>query len=208
VRCALPGDKSSLQLTTDESWRARRNPGGAWNTAAYSDAAWKTAQPLPDGVAPVDEGPGLEPLTRKDFANMPVILGSQLSCAVSTAARAGAIRASLLAADPLQVALDRPNREVVIPVRATAATTIQALELTNGATLNSRLQQMAARFAPEAARNPTDWLCRIYFHALGRLPTPAEQAIALEMLGKPVKPDAVADVLWALVNLPEFQLIN
>jgi len=208
VRCALPGDNPSLQLTTDETWRVRRNPAGAWNTAAFSDATWKTAQPLPDGVAPVDEGPGLEPLTRKDFANMPVILGSQLSCAVSTAARAGAIRASLLAADPLQAALDRPNREVVIPARTTAATTIQALELTNGATLNGRLQRIAAKFSPEAARDPAGWLCRIYFHALGRLPTPEEQAVTLEMLGNPVKPDAVADVLWALVNLPEFQLIN
>jgi len=208
VRCALPGEKSSLQLTTDESWRVRRNPDGAWNTGKYSDAAWKPAQPLPEGVAPVDEGPGLQPLTRKDFANMPVILGTQLSCAVSTAARAGAIRASLLAADALQVALDRPNREVVIPARTTAATTIQALELSNGATLNGRLQRMAAKFAPDAARNPTGWLSRFYFHALGRLPTPEEQAVTLEMLGHPVKPEAVADVLWALVNLPEFQLIN
>ena len=208
VRCALPGETTSLQLTTDETWRVRRNPGGAWNTAAYSDTAWKSAQPLPQGVAPVDEGPGLEPLTRKDFANMPAILGPQLSCAVSTAAHAGRVRASLLAADPLQVALDRPNREVVIPVRSTAATTIQALELSNGATLNGRLQRIAAKSAPEAARNPAGWICRTCFHALGRLPTPEEQAITLEMLGNPVKPEAVADVLWALVNLPEFQLIN
>jgi Protein of unknown function (DUF1549)/Protein of unknown function (DUF1553)/Planctomycete cytochrome C len=208
VRCASPGDKTSLQITTDETWRVRRNPAGAWNAAAFSDAEWKMAQPLAEGVAPVDEGPGLEPLTRKDFANIPVVLGTQLSCAVSTAARAGAIRASLLAADPLQVALDRPNREVVIPVRTTAATTIQALELSNGATLNARLQRTAAKFAPEAARDPAGWLCRIYFHALGRLPTPQEQAVCLEMLGNPDKPDAVADVLWAIVNLPEFQLIN
>jgi hypothetical protein len=139
---------------------------------------------------------------------MPVILGTQLSCAVSTAARAGGIRASLLAADPLQVALDRPNREVVMPVRTTAATTIQALELSNGATLNSRLQRISAKFAPEAARDPAGWLCSLYFRALGRLPSPQEQAVSLEMLGKPVKPEAVADVLWSLVNLPEFQLIN
>ena len=54
------------------------------------------------------------------------------------------IRASLLAADPLQVALDRPNREIVMPARASAATTIQALELTNGATLNAKLQKARA----------------------------------------------------------------
>jgi hypothetical protein len=80
--------------------------------------------------------------------------------------------------------------------------------LSNGATLNGRLQRIAAKSAPEAARNPAGWICRTYFHALGRLPTPEEQAVTLEMLGNPVKPEAVADVLWALVNLPEFQLIN
>ena len=106
------------------------------------------------------------------------------------------------------MALDRPNREVVIPARTTAATTLQALELTNGATLNGRLQRASAKLAPEAARDPAAWLSRLYFHALGRVPTPAELDITLEMLGTPVKPEAVADMLWALVNLPEFQLIN
>jgi hypothetical protein len=174
----------------------------------FSDATWAAAEALPAGVTPVDEGPGLEPLTRKDFANMPVVLGTQLSAAVSTAANVGAIRASLLAADPLQVALDRPNREVVVPVRASAATTIQALELTNGATLNARLQKAAAKFAPDAARDPAAWLDSIYRHAIGRAPGAVEREIAGEVLGKPATADGVADFLWLLVNLPEFQLIN
>ncbi len=47
----------------------------------------------------------------------------------------GRIRASMVAADPLMVALGRPNREQVVTTRATTATTLQALELTNGETL-------------------------------------------------------------------------
>ena len=49
VRCELPG-KKTLQFTTDETWRVRRNPDGAWNTAAYPSADWKAATPLPEGA--------------------------------------------------------------------------------------------------------------------------------------------------------------
>ena len=145
---------------------------------------------------------------RKDFANLPVELGSQLSAAVGTAANVGKIRAALLAADPLQVALDRPNREVVIPARATAATTIQALELTNGATLDARLQQAAAKFAADAGSDPAAWLTRLYRDALSRDPSEVERQIALELLGQEPKAETIADLLWVVVNLPEFQLIN
>jgi mono/diheme cytochrome c family protein len=205
----IPRDgKGAVEITSDETWRVRRNPDGAWAALAYADSEWASAWPLPVGVGPVDEGPSLEPVLRKDFANIPVELGPQLSPAVSIAAHTGAIRAPLLAADPLQVALDRPNHEIVLPARSSAATTIQALELTNGATLNARLQKAAAKFAADAARDPSTWLTRLYLHALDRPPSAAERALALDLIGSPAKPEGIADLLWALVNLPEFQLIN
>ncbi|MEI9893237.1 MAG: DUF1553 domain-containing protein [Chthoniobacter sp.] len=156
----------------------------------------------------MDEGPSLEPIHRADFANLPVELGSQLIPVISTVAQPGHIRAALLAADPLQVALERPNREIVIPVRSTAATTLQALELTNGSTLDARLHKAAARFAPEAARDVNAWTDRVYRSAFSRPPSPDESAIAAEMLGPSPTADRLADFLWAIVNLPEFQLIN
>ena len=42
------------------------------------------------------------------------------------------IRSALCAADPLTIALGRPNRDQVNTERPTAATTLMALELTNG----------------------------------------------------------------------------
>ena len=208
LRCALPGDANALEITSDATWSVRRNPDGAFNAVAFADADWSKAQPLPAGVAPIDEGPGLEPLNRKDFANIPVELGASLSPAVSTAAHVGKIRAPLLAADPLQVALDRPNREIVIPVRASAATTLQALELTNGGTLNAKLQRAAAKSAPSAAGDPGMWLDRTFRTALSRPPSPAERDVTLSLLGAKPSEEALADFLWALVNLPEFQLIR
>ena len=47
----------------------------------------------------------------------------------------------------------------------------------------------------------------LYQHALGRPPTPAERQIALQMVGSPVRKEGVEDLLWALVMLPEFQLV-
>ena len=46
----------------------------------------------------------------------------------------------------------RPNREIVMPARITAATTIQALELTNGSTLDMRLKKAATKLLPDAAK--------------------------------------------------------
>jgi len=114
----------------------------------------------------------------------------------------------LLAADPLQVALDRPNREVVVPARATAATTLQALELTNGTTLDVRLQDAATKFFPIATKQPDAWIRQVFSQALSRPPSADEQTIAREMLGQPVHASGLADLLWTLVNHPEFQLIN
>ncbi len=208
VRAVLPDDADAVEIVSDETWRVRRNPDGAWNALAFADADWSAVQPLPASVTPIDEGPGLLPLNRKDFANIPVELGPSLSPAVSTAAHAGKIRASLLAADPLQVALDRPNREIVVPVRASIATTLQALELTNGGTLDARLQRAAAKQAADAAREPSAWLDRTFLAALSRPPSPNEREVTLALLGAKPTPDALADFLWALVNLPEFQLIR
>jgi mono/diheme cytochrome c family protein len=204
----IPAVGEPLQIATDESWRVRRAPEGRWGAVDYIDTDWAYAQPLPTGTAPVDEGPSLEPIHRDDFANIPVELGAQLLPVISTVAQPGHIRAALLAADPLELALDRPNREVIVPARSTAATTIQALELTNGATLNTHLQKAAAKFLPEATHDRDAWLDHFYRSALSRPPTAEERDIAREMLGQPVTADGLADFVWAIVNLPEFQLIN
>jgi hypothetical protein len=116
------------------------------------------------------------------------------------------IRASLVAADPLASAMGRPNREQVVTSRASAATTLQALELTNGDTLAKLLQTGSEKLV--SAAPPTDELIqRLYHKALGRNPTSPETALASGLLGQPVKKEGVEDLLWAMIMLPEFQLI-
>ncbi len=115
-------------------------------------------------------------------------------------------RAALALSDPLTRALGRPNREQLVTQRSTVATTLQALELTNGGTLAGRLSQGAARWT--AAGLPAETLVdRLYEQALCRRPSPAERQAALQMVGSPVRREGVEDLLWALAMLPEFQLI-
>jgi hypothetical protein len=209
LRClgADAGEKP-VEIITDATWRVRRNPDGASMAIAYTDADWKRAQALPAGAEPVDDGPGLPPITREDFANLPVELGPQLQPVVSIVTNPGGIRASLLAADPLQLALDRPNREQIMPVRATAATTLQALELTNGTTLDAQLKKIATVALGEATKTPDLWIDTTGLRALSKPLTPERHRLARELLGNPVSAEGIADFLWSLFNLPEFQLLN
>jgi mono/diheme cytochrome c family protein len=119
----------------------------------------------------------------------------------------GKVRAALVAADPLLVALGRPNREQVLTSRASAATTLQALELTNGETLADLLRRGAGNLLTAPAPAPGDLISVVYEKALGRKPTAPELQGALELIGQPAQSAGVEDLLWAVAMLPEFQLI-
>lgn len=119
-------------------------------------------------------------------------------------------RASLALADPLTVALGRPNREQIVTQRATVATTLQALELTNGETLFKNLRAGAARWSETHKNAPPDILINaLYQHALGRPAAPRELAAARDLLaGAKTRNEGVEDLLWAVTLLPDFQLIR
>ena len=117
-------------------------------------------------------------------------------------------RASLVNADPLMVALGRPNREQVITVRQTTATTLQALELTNGSTLAKLLKQGAEKILTANAADSEALVAGLYAKSLSRKPTVAEQNLALRIVGTPAKAEGVEDLLWSVAMLPEFQLIR
>lgn len=117
-------------------------------------------------------------------------------------------RSALVAADPLMVALGRPNREQVVTVRQAGATTLQALELTNGGTLAALLRQGATKIVAEASAPAGALVSSLYRQALGRPPTASESGLAASLVGAPARAEGVEDLLWALTMLPEFQLIR
>ena len=117
-------------------------------------------------------------------------------------------RAVLASADPLMSALGRPNREQVVTRRVEIPTTLQALEMANGGTLAARLEAGGAAILASGFRTPHMIAEVVFARAVGRKPTQRELELSRELLGPAPGPDAVEDLLWAVVMLPEFQLIH
>ena len=140
-----------------------------WETPGFVPVNWATAAVLGDmGMAPwrVSES----------------YLAGKLAGAYP-----GTVRAALVAADPLMVALARPNREQVVTTRPSAATTLQALELTNGETLADLLKRGAENLLTARSRAKGDLVSSLYEKALGRKPTDLELQLAREVVGQPVQ---------------------
>jgi hypothetical protein len=131
-----------------------------------------------------------------DFANLPVELGPQP--AAITATNAGHIRAALVAPIPDGWIGPTANR---LSVRATAATTLQALELTQRRDTRCEVERGRHSLASEAANDPGRWVEKIY-PLLARPPSTSETLPS--MLGLPPETAGVADFPGDFQSSPEF----
>jgi len=119
------------------------------------------------------------------------------------------VRASLVPSDALMRSLGRPNREQVVTTRPDTLTTLQALDLSNGPLLAQRLDAGARRMLEGAEFANVDGIVNVvYRHALSRPPTAGEVVTAQRLLGQPPTAEGLADLLWAVLMLPEFQLVR
>lgn len=83
----------------------------------------------------------------------------------------------------------------------------QVLHLANGDALQAKLASPTGRLAKLLAASATDEaiIDELYLATLSRRPTAAEQATAGEFLKSlPVRKEAAEDLLWTLLNSPEF----
>jgi hypothetical protein len=88
-------------------------------------------------------------------------------------------------------------------------TTLEAIELSNGQALTELLEAGAKKLLADHASDSPEEMCRRVFKAgLSREPNKEEMSRMLELAGKPLTAEGVADVLWCVVMLPEFQLIQ
>ncbi|MEY2881638.1 MAG: hypothetical protein RLZZ15_4018, partial [Verrucomicrobiota bacterium] len=166
-------------FVTDENWTAQ-----ATRLPATGDPFAKLS-----ARAPADARPAV-PLGDLDLA--PWKLGAPfLALAAAPKDALPVERASLVNSDPLMAALGRPNREQTTTVRQANATTLQALELTNGVTLAALLKRSAEKLT---AKSPE----KIFRHALGRAPSAAESSLIASLSGTPAQAEGVEDFLWSL----------
>jgi mono/diheme cytochrome c family protein len=181
---------NTFEIASDKSWTWSRTTNTNWAKPDFVDAE---AQPAAE-LGPPSQAPWQ--------------LAPKLASALAMSRPHTDVRASLVASDPLAAALGRPTREQVASTRQASATTLQALELTNGETLNRLLQRGAEKVLAAKPKSNAELVKPLYAKALGRAPTAKELQLADELLGAPLQKDHVEDLLWALAMLPEFQLIR
>ena len=118
------------------------------------------------------------------------------------------IRASMVISTPLMRSLGRPNREQVVTTRPAQLTTLQALDLTNGDALAGLIDKGAASLMKNHPQwSSTELLNYLYLASLSREPTSAETTLATQIIGDKPTAESVADLLWTIIMLPEFQLV-
>jgi hypothetical protein len=154
----------------------------------------------------VFKGPAIRRLSAEEFRDVIAQLTGVWYDKSEVPGMTNQVRACLVAADPLTTGLGRPNREQVCTMRPATATTLQALELTNGETLAKVLQKGAEQLAADSPEGD-ELVSRLYHLALGRAPTSTELEVATELVGKRPTRESIEDLLWATSMLPEFQLI-
>ena len=119
------------------------------------------------------------------------------------------VRATLVHCDDLMRSLGRPNREQVVTTRPEHLTMLQALDLLNGKTITAMLASGGGNILKGHPTASPDKITELLFmQAFARSPRPDERATALALLGNKPTAENIADLLGALVMLPEFQLIR
>jgi len=184
------------------------------DATVVTDESWEWADTLPD-----DNGRFAKDKQPADWQPAAVVTNQATWAAGEQAFVAGLgsvaipgplpmVRAVLVKSTPLMAALGRPNRDQVVTSRPADLTTLEAIRLANEQSLADELATGGKRIL--AARGPAadtivEWM---FAAALARRPTAAEAEAARELLGERPTPESVGDCLWAVVMLPEFQLVR
>jgi hypothetical protein len=112
-----------------------------------------------------------------------------------------------LKANALMRALGRPNRDQIVTSRPDRLTTLEAIDLANGETLANALEQ-GGQYWLDAHPNRKTLVDTIFQATLARDPSPGEKQLAIEMLGQSPTSQSIADLMWSIFMLPEFQFIR
>jgi hypothetical protein len=118
------------------------------------------------------------------------------------------VRAALLKSDFLMRSLGRPNRDQIVRVRPSELTTLEAIDLSNGQALADALASGAKNLRARTWESPEQFVLWLYRFALCRKPSADELLVLTDALGNQLTDQGVEDTLWAVIMLPEFQLVR
>jgi mono/diheme cytochrome c family protein len=182
-------DGSEEWIHSDRSWRSTADtPAQDWTALQFDDLAWKDAW------------------RAGSFSNS--YWGSLLNFTFSPdSIDLPFARASLVRQDDFMKTLGRPVRENVTTKRSEEATLLQSLMLTNSSFFHEYLARGATSWLQQSGEDHAALIDQLYLKALGRLPVRKEKKLLLKKLEEEAPQEALEDIIWTLVLLPEFQLI-
>lgn len=194
IRATL-ADGSQAVIATDDKWE--------WTATTLRVV--NDGRPLfPGNKQPTDWAPAAVARSQQIWARAAADFTRQVLTA-SISGPLPMVRAALVKATALMAALGRPNRDQIVTSRPTDLTTLQAIQLANEQGLFDIFTKGGARILADQGPEPdriSDWL---FAAALARPPSLEEQVAARTILTDTPTPQTVADCLWAVVMLPEFQ---
>jgi len=178
----------------------------------HSDSSWKfVKRKLNPGKIPN----GLPWNSAVEIENVAKIYGSVNPKLATLVGRFSAYevarpRAALVKSNDLMRSLGRPNREQVVTTRPEELSTLQALDLSNGATMTDWLRKGAQFWTNQKlqkAWSNRELVVQLFEVSLSRRPTDEEIELLMPE-DKAVTQYAVEDMLWMVIMLPEFQFVQ
>ena len=195
-------------------WDVRHLLETICTSEAYA-AATPAVEGLPRGTDYVFRGPLPRRMTAEQFTDAVWALAGTAPAkpdaevlAAPAPASPPMVRSALVKATPLMAALGRPNRDQVVTSRPSDLTTLEAILLANEQSLADEIAKGGGRILAEHGPDPDRITSWIFTAALSRPPSADEAAVARELLGAAPTAERVADCLWSVVMLPEFQLVR
>ncbi|MFN7680304.1 MAG: DUF1549 domain-containing protein [Planctomyces sp.] len=178
-----------------------------------SDAAWEYTDKVPavrEGRLAAGKGPW-QPVTVVPALQVWTDAVNQRGIPTLIQAAAGdlrMVRAALMKNDFFMRSLGRPHREQIVSMRPDELTTLEAIDLSNGAVLANALTRGGQHLRNQFAADRSGLVRHLCRSAWSREPQPAEQTAILELLSPEPTPEEIADVLWAVLMTPEFLLVR
>ncbi|MCB9280494.1 MAG: DUF1549 domain-containing protein [Lewinellaceae bacterium] len=186
----LTFENGATQLIySDSDWKTSADTlQQNWTAPAFDDAAWPRAWNAGNGQNSYwGKLPGFA--FDADTAALPFV------------------RAALVRQDEFMKTLGRPVREIVTTRRDAEPTLLQSLLLTNSAFFHEDIARASADLLAATGDDPAQLLDRLYLKAFGRTPSRKEKKLLLKNWDEEKPQEALEDIIWAVVLLPEFQLI-
>jgi hypothetical protein len=157
----------------------------------FVDAVWQIA-----GIAP-------------QMCDDDAVFGARRNDASIHAPHQPFVRAGLVESTLLMRSLGRPEREHVVTSRPAEMTTLEAIEMSNGQPLSELIQQAAEQLRKShpnwTAEEMQQYLVQA---ALSRPPSAIELTTLQQIAGADKATTGIEDMLWCILMLPEFQIIQ